>query len=136
MEQNDMKQEQKHDEKAAVDNGKEYRKQYYLKNRNEILKRKTEQKERAVLQIAQLQSVKLHDITEKLNKDRYQKVEGRTRLSLIKTDYKVLKALFKDKNDVVYNQGIFESWLLKFDSLIKKHETLMTDIILKNYLGL
>lgn len=143
MAQTDVKQDQKHEEKG-VDSGKEYRKQYYLKNKEAILKRKSEQQERAVLEIARLQSVKLHEITEKLNKQRYQPVdekgrqlvEGRTRLSLIKTDYKVLKALFKDTEKVAYNQGIFEAWLLKFDSLIKKHETLMTDAILKNYLGL
>ncbi len=139
----DVKEEKKEEEKP-VDSGKEYRKKYYLKNREAILQRKTERKQRNVLDIAQSQIVKLHEITEKLNKIRYQPVDekgrqlidGRTRLATIKNDYKVLKALFKDKEAVAYNEGIFQIWLVKIDSLIKKHVALMTDAILKNFLGL
>lgn len=114
--------------------GKEYRKEYYQKNKETILRKKKESKQNQISAMMTVQETKFHEVVKKLAETKYTTNDGRAKLSMMKNDYRILKALFVDKEQVAYQGGTYYTWILLINNLIVRNDGKVTNENLMNLL--
>lgn len=119
-----------YDEKSI--RAKEYRKKYYLENKDKIKEKNKTRKDDHLKILIEYKQIcdKLPEEIKKIDSE-YKECKAITRLSKIKTLHRRIKTYVGDCNKYNYHSGIYEEWLLRVNFIYtrsKLTESILTQL--------
>lgn len=116
---------------SKSDRDKIYRKQYYEKNKDLLIKKNMDRKEKLIELEIQFMEAKKSFIPEmKVFEDMYKNIDSQQkRLVAAKQDYKYMRYTFRDYTEAQpkYTEGTFKVWLMRLNSLLSRNKDKIND---------